>query len=310
MPASRSVRTAPRRWASKTSRSTCSLPGFVVIVPADEESAKAATAAMLEYKGPVYLRVGRPDVPKIYTKGPMKFEIGKANRLRDGTDVTIVANGLMVAPALDAAETLAGEGIQARVLDMHTVKPIDSAALDAAAKETGALVVAEEHLAHGGLGSVVAMTLARDPPGSHPLRQPGRPVRRKRRTRRLDRKVRADRRACGQGWAKGGGRQEALIAAAVARRLAFAENSRPASRRILKSCGRESPDVASRVTNVAIRSTAFWPSRRRATFPSTHGTTPKPSDWSPRAVNLAEQAPASAARSGRSATTSAASSTR
>jgi transketolase len=139
---------------------TCALPGFVVIVPADEESTRSATAAMLKHKGPVYLRVGRPDVPKVYTSVPVKFEIGKANRLRDGADVTIVANGLMVAPALDAAEALSGEGIEARVLDMHTVKPIDSAALLAAAKETGALVVAEEHLAHGGLGSVVAMTLS------------------------------------------------------------------------------------------------------------------------------------------------------
>jgi transketolase len=137
----------------------CSLPGFVVIVPADEESAKAATAAMLAYKGPVYLRVGRPDVPKVYPdKAP--FTIGKANTLRDGRDVTIVANGLLVAPALDAADALAAEGIEARVLDMHTVKPIDREALRAAAEETGALVVAEEHLAHGGLGSVVAMNVA------------------------------------------------------------------------------------------------------------------------------------------------------
>ncbi|ODT98410.1 MAG: transketolase, partial [Planctomycetes bacterium SCN 63-9] len=134
----------------------CALPGFVVIVPADEESAKAATAAMLDYKGPVYLRVGRPDVPKIYAAGSHEFKIGKANQLRQGTDLTIVANGLLVAPALDAAEALAADGIQARVLDMHTVKPIDRDALVAAAKETGALVVAEEHLAHGGLGSVVA----------------------------------------------------------------------------------------------------------------------------------------------------------
>ncbi len=95
--------------------------------------------------------------------------------------MTIVANGLMVAPALDAAETLAGEGIQARVLDMHTVKPIDRDALEAAAKETGALVVAEEHLAHGGLGSVVAYDRRRDPAGADPLRQPRRPVRRERR---------------------------------------------------------------------------------------------------------------------------------
>jgi transketolase len=138
----------------------CALPGFVVIVPSDEESAKAATRAMIEHKGPVYLRVGRPEVPKIYTDSSVPFQIGKANSLRDGKDVTIVANGIMVAPALDAADTLAGEGIQARVLDMHTVKPIDRDALRAAATETGALVVAEEHLAHGGLGSVVAYTVA------------------------------------------------------------------------------------------------------------------------------------------------------
>jgi transketolase len=137
----------------------CSLPGFVVLVPADDESARAATKAMLDYKGPVYLRVGRPDVPKIYN-GAAPFTIGKANTLRDGADVTLIANGLMVAPCLDAAETLASEGINARVLDMHTVKPIDRDALAKAAADTGALVVAEEHLAHGGLGSVVAMNIA------------------------------------------------------------------------------------------------------------------------------------------------------
>jgi len=138
----------------------CALPGFVVIVPADEESAKAATRAMIEHKGPVYLRVGRPDVPKVYADASLPFQIGKANQLRDGKDLTIVANGIMVAPALDAAEILAGAGIQARVLDMHTVKPADRDALQAAARETGALVVAEEHLAHGGLGSVVAYHIA------------------------------------------------------------------------------------------------------------------------------------------------------
>jgi transketolase len=137
----------------------CSLPGFVVMVPADEASTKAATAAMIEHKGPVYLRAGRPEVPKIYTGDSVPFQIGKANQVRDGKDLTIVANGIMVAPALDAADTLAGEGIQARVLDMHAVKPIDREALESAAKETGALVVAEEHLAHGGLGSVVAYTI-------------------------------------------------------------------------------------------------------------------------------------------------------
>jgi transketolase len=137
----------------------CALPGFVVIVPADEESTRAATRAMLEYDGPVYLRVGRPDVPRVYDDGA-RFEIGKANQLRDGRDVTIVANGLLVATALDAADALAAHGIQARVLDMHTVKPLDRAALKAAAEETGAIVVAEEHLEHGGLGSVVATAVA------------------------------------------------------------------------------------------------------------------------------------------------------
>jgi transketolase len=143
----------------------CALPGFVVIVPADDLSAQAATAAMLTYQGPVYLRVGRPEVPRVYAGNAAPFAIGKANTMRDGSDLTIVANGLLVAPALDAAETLASEGISARVLDMHTVKPIDRTALEAAARETGALVVAEEHLAHGGLGSVVAMTIAQ----AHPV---------------------------------------------------------------------------------------------------------------------------------------------
>jgi transketolase len=138
----------------------CALPGFTVIVPADEASCTAATMAMLDLKGPVYLRVGRPDVPKAYTDEKPAFTIGKANRVRDGKDVTIVANGLMVACALDAAESLAASGIQARVLDMHTVKPVDREALAKAAQETGALVVAEEHLSHGGLGSIVAMTVA------------------------------------------------------------------------------------------------------------------------------------------------------
>ncbi|GIW88354.1 MAG: transketolase [Isosphaeraceae bacterium] len=138
----------------------CSLPGFVVVVPADEASAKAATRAMLDHRGPVYMRLGRPDVPKVYETDNPPFRLGQANTVRDGRDLTIVANGLMVAAALDAADQLAAEGIEARVLDMHTVKPIDREALKKAAQETGAIVVAEEHLAHGGLGSVVAMAVA------------------------------------------------------------------------------------------------------------------------------------------------------
>jgi transketolase len=142
----------------------CALPGFTVIVPADEASTREATKAMLRYEGPVYLRVGRPDVPKVYTDADVPFTIGKANVLRAGGDVTLVANGLLVASALDAAEALAAGGFDARVLDMHTVKPVDRDALTAAAKETGALVVAEEHIAHGGLGSVVAMVVAEAQP--------------------------------------------------------------------------------------------------------------------------------------------------
>ena len=137
----------------------CALPDFVVLVPADDTAATSLTQAMFAHRGPVYLRVGRPEVPRIYPEGT-QLTIGKANVVRPGKDVTIVANGLMVGSALDAADTLAAEGIDARVIDMHTVKPIDRAALEAAARETGALVVAEEHLAHGGLGSVVAMALA------------------------------------------------------------------------------------------------------------------------------------------------------
>src|SRR5215475_414524 len=141
----------------------CSLPNFTVVVPADEVSMTKAVEALAKIKTPAYLRAGRPNVPIIYEKG-CDFQLGKAIQLRDGKDVTIIANGLMVALALEAAGTLAGQGIQARVLDMHTVKPLDDAAVLKAARETGRLVVAEEHLLHGGLGSAVAMSAARQHP--------------------------------------------------------------------------------------------------------------------------------------------------
>lgn len=137
----------------------CALPGMTVLVPADEHSARAATHAMIDFDGPTYLRVGRPAVPIIY-QPDMDFEIGKAISLRQGDDVTLIANGIMVAGALDAADELAKQGIHARVLDMHTVKPLDFDAVGAAASETAGIVVAEEHLHHGGLGSVVAMAAA------------------------------------------------------------------------------------------------------------------------------------------------------
>src|SRR5438309_1179547 len=129
----------------------CSLPNFTVVVPADEPSTHKAVEAMAQMRTPAYLRAGRPNVPIIYDNG-CDFALGKANRLRDGSDLTIIANGLMVAAALEAADELAKKGKQARVLDMHTAKPLDDAAVLAAARETGRIVVAEEHLAHGGLG--------------------------------------------------------------------------------------------------------------------------------------------------------------
>ena len=141
----------------------CSLPNFTVVVPADEPSTHKAVEALGQIKTPAYLRAGRPNVPLIYEQG-CDFALGKAIRLRDGKDLTIIANGLMLAAALDAADELAKRGKQARVLDMHTVKPLDDAAVLAAARETGRIVVAEEHLAHGGLGSAVAMSAARQHP--------------------------------------------------------------------------------------------------------------------------------------------------
>jgi len=140
-----------------------SLPGVAVLVPADEHATRAATRAMLEWEGPTYLRLGRPPVPVIYDPD-VEFVIGRAFRLRDGSDVTLIANGLMVAAALDAAEELAARGISARVLDMATVRPLDVEAVVAAARETRGIVVAEEHLHFGGLGSVVAMTVAEQHP--------------------------------------------------------------------------------------------------------------------------------------------------
>lgn len=148
----------PSQMAIEDVALACALPGFTVIVPADGPSAKAATKAMIEREGPSYLRCGRPNVPVVYDD-PSGFKLGRATVLREGDDVTIIANGIMVAMALDAAEGLAGEGVDARVLDMHTVKPVDQAAIERAANETRGIVVAEEHLAYGGLGATVAMVV-------------------------------------------------------------------------------------------------------------------------------------------------------
>jgi transketolase len=136
----------------------CSLPNFVVIAPADEASTKALVHASAAHVGPVFIRTGRPKAPIIY--GPdQKFEIGKAIQVVDGQDVTVIANGLLVAQAILAAEALEAEGISVRVVDMHTAKPLDRDAIAHAATETGAIVVAEEHLVDGGLGVRVAQAV-------------------------------------------------------------------------------------------------------------------------------------------------------
>jgi len=141
----------------------CSLAGFVVIAPADEVSTKALVKAAAAYVGPVFIRTGRPKAPIVYSPD-QKFEIGKAVQVADGDDVTIIANGLLVAQALLAAETLEGEGISARVIDMHTAKPLDREAVSRAASDTGAIVVAEEHLVDTGLGVRVAQAVAESRP--------------------------------------------------------------------------------------------------------------------------------------------------
>lgn len=142
----------------------CSLPGFVVCVPSDEYQTRAAVEAAYRHKGPVYIRTGRPKAPVIYDGVPQDFEFGRATVVREGTDATIVANGLMVGAAVVAHEKLRREGISVRVLDMATVKPLDEDAIRRAAEETGAIVTAEEHLIHGGLGARVAQVVCRTHP--------------------------------------------------------------------------------------------------------------------------------------------------
>ncbi|MBR2471403.1 MAG: transketolase family protein [Clostridia bacterium] len=141
-----------------------SIPGMVVISPADEVESIAAVEAAIKYDGPVYLRFGRLGVPTINDEATYKFEIGKGVQLKDGSDVSIIANGLMVPEALEAAKLLAEEGINARVINIHTIKPIDADIIIKAAKETGAIVTAEEHSVIGGLGSAVAEVLAENAP--------------------------------------------------------------------------------------------------------------------------------------------------
>ncbi|MBQ1450584.1 MAG: transketolase family protein, partial [Eggerthellaceae bacterium] len=136
------------------------IPGMVVMCPADDTEARAAVKAALDYVGPVYIRFGRAACPVIFDPDTFKFEIGKGQLVREGKDVTIVANGIEVAAALEAAELLAADGISAEVIDICTIKPLDEEIIIASAKKTGKVVTAEEHSIVGGLGSAVAELLA------------------------------------------------------------------------------------------------------------------------------------------------------
>jgi len=135
------------------------IPGMVVMCPADDVEAKAAVRAALEHEGPVYIRFGRAAVPVINDRPDYKFEIGKGTVLREGKDVTIVATGICVDSALGAAEKLAAEGISAEVINICTIKPLDEDIIVASAKKTGKVVTVEEHSVIGGLGSAVCDTL-------------------------------------------------------------------------------------------------------------------------------------------------------
>jgi transketolase len=140
------------------------LPTFTIIVPSDPATMHAAVKAAPGIKGPVFIRSSRVPMPYIYPMDDTPFEVGKANIVRSGADLTIIGCGMMVSAGLDAAAMLAEEGIEARVLDLHTIRPMDKETITTAAKETGAIVVAEEHLLHGGVGSNVARIVAESEP--------------------------------------------------------------------------------------------------------------------------------------------------
>lgn len=139
------------------------LPGFTVICPADYNQTKAATIAIAAHDGPVYLRFGRPGWP-VFIPEDMPFEIGKAQMLQEGSDVSIFATGHLVWRAVEAARELAAEGIRVELLNVHTIKPLDNAAIIASASKTGCVVTAEEHQRNGGLGDAIAQVLASNKP--------------------------------------------------------------------------------------------------------------------------------------------------
>ncbi len=140
------------------------LPTFVILVPSDPTSMHKAVKAAVDYVGPVWVRSSRVAMPHIYPEDNCPFEIGKANVVREGDDVSIIACGIMVASALDAAATLSEEGIQARVIDMHTLRPMDEEMIVRCARETGAIVTAEEHLLQGGMGSNISRIVSQNCP--------------------------------------------------------------------------------------------------------------------------------------------------
>ena len=140
------------------------IPGMVVLNPSDDVEAKAAVYAAYEHQGPVYMRFGRLAVPVINDRPDYKFEIGKGVVLREGKDITLIATGLPVAETLEAAEMLAKDGIDAKVINIHTIKPLDEELVIAAAKETGKVVTIEEHSVIGGLGSAVCDVLSENAP--------------------------------------------------------------------------------------------------------------------------------------------------
>ncbi len=139
------------------------IPGMVIINPADDIEARAAVFAAAKYEGPVYMRFGRLAVPRIFDEN-YKFEIGKAVTLKEGTDVTVIATGLLVAEAIEAEKILAKEGVSVNLINMATIKPLDKEAVIAAAKKTGCIVTAEEHNVIGGLGSAVSEAVCEECP--------------------------------------------------------------------------------------------------------------------------------------------------
>jgi len=141
----------------------CALPSFTVVVPADAAETEQVMKSAVETDGPFYVRLSRPATAVIHKSG-YRFALGKAETMRSGSDVTIVACGIMVHAALEAAEKLADSAISCRVLNMATLKPLDEKAIVSAAKDTGAIVTAEEHYVHGGLGSMVAQVVSREMP--------------------------------------------------------------------------------------------------------------------------------------------------